>query len=253
MNILRGLLPLALLGGTAAAASAEERLTREQIYAKAAVTEVWEPVPVEVTPGTGSAPPSDAIVLFDGTNLDAWEAVKGGAAGWHVADNAMTVVAGTGDIRTRQSFTDVQLHLEWATPAEVEGDSQGRGNSGVFFMEQYEVQVLDSYDNATYPNGQAASVYKQHIPLVNASRPPGAWQSYDILFTAPRFGAGGRVVQPAYVTVLHNGVLVQHHVALQGPTEFIGKPQYSPHGAGPIKLQDHSNPVRYRNIWVREL
>ncbi|MBT3448660.1 MAG: DUF1080 domain-containing protein [Bacteroidetes Order II. Incertae sedis bacterium] len=219
------------------------------------LTEQWEPVPAIVEPGTGTgtSAPSDAIILFDGSNLDAWESVRGGNAGWVVAEGAMTVSAGVGDIRTRQQFRDVQLHIEWRTPAKVEGDGQGRGNSGVFFHELYEVQVLDSYDNTTYPNGQAASVYKQHIPLVNASRGPGVWQVYDIVFSSPVFAEDGDVVRPAFVTVFHNGVLVQNHVEVKGGTAYIGLPEYIPHGAGSIKLQDHGNPTSYRNVWVREL
>jgi hypothetical protein len=217
-------------------------------------TEVWEPEPAVVDPGDGQTPPSDAIVLFDGTNLDAWANLAGDAAGWHVEDGVMTAVAGAGDIVTRQGFGDVQLHVEWRTPADVVGDGQERGNSGVYLMQRYEVQVLDSYDNRTYSNGQAASLYKQHIPLVNASRKPGAWQTYDIVFRAPHFAADGEVDSPATVTVFHNGVLVQDHVTLLGPTLFIGDPAYAPHGPRePILLQDHSNPVSYRNIWVREL
>jgi hypothetical protein len=232
----------------------EPQLTREQILERAAVTALWEPQPPIVQPGaaTGAAP-SDAIVLFDGSNLDAWQALGGGPPGWHIEAGELVVAPGSGDIRTRSSFGDVQLHVEWATPAEVVGSGQGRGNSGVFLMERYEIQVLDSYDNPTYANGQAASIYKQHIPLVNASRGPGEWQSYDIIFTAPVFGANDRVVHPATVTVLHNGVLVHNHVALQGPTEFLGPPQYQAHGPAPIRLQDHANPVRYRNIWLRKL
>lgn len=220
---------------------------------RAEVTELWTPVPAVVTPGTGSGAPSDAIVLFDGTGFDAWRTADGEAPAWQLIQGAMEVVGGAGNIYTRADFEDVQLHIEWATPVKVESESQGRGNSGVFFMDRYEVQVLDSHNNPTYSNGQAASVYKQHIPLVNASRGPGEWQSYDIIFTAPRFNRQGRVASPAYITVLHNGVLVQNHVALQGPTEFIGKPNYEAHGPAPIRLQDHSNPVRYRNIWIREL
>ncbi len=224
-----------------------------EVHRAAQVTERWEPVPPTVTPGDDDAPPSDAIVLFDGSDLDVWEAVGGGPAGWQVAEGAMTVSPGTGDIRTRVDFEDVQLHVEWRTPAKIEGEGQGRGNSGVFLMERYEVQVLDSYQNPTYANGQAASIYKQHIPLVNASRPPGEWQSYDILFTAPRFNDAGRMVSPAQVTVLHNGVLVQHGAVLQGETEYVGAPGYKAHGPAPVRLQDHSNPVSYRNIWVRRL
>ena len=220
---------------------------------RAEVTELWEPVPEVVTPGAGYSAPSDAVVLFDGSNFDAWRTAEGEAPQWKLVGDTMEVVGGAGNIYTRAEFEDVQLHIEWATPAEVESESQGRGNSGVFFMDRYEVQVLDSFNNPTYANGQAASVYKQHIPLVNASRPPGEWQSYDIIFTAPRFNSKGRLTSPAYVTVLHNGVLVQNHVALHGPTKFIGKPNYEAHGPGPIRLQDHSNPVRYRNIWIRAL
>ncbi len=244
---------LGLLTQASTAIAAEQPLSREEILKRADVTAVWQPVPPLVSPGIGGAPPSDAVVLFEGRDLDAWQSRSGDAAGWTVSDGVMTVVPGSGDILTRQAFGSVQLHLEWRAPREIEGEGQGRGNSGIFFMDRYEVQVLDSYDNPTYPNGQAASIYKQHIPLVNASRAPGEWQSYDIIFTAPEFGASGRPVRPAHVTVLHNGVLVQHHVPLHGPTLFIGKPQYEPHGKAPIRLQDHSNPVSFRNVWVREL
>ncbi len=219
-----------------------------------AATEVWEPEPRVVQPGEGSAPPSDAVVLFDGTGLSAWRHADGRDAEWTVADGAMTVAAGTGDIFTRQGFGDVQLHVEWRSPAEVSGEGQGRGNSGVFLQGRYEVQVLDSYDNRTYSNGQAASLYKQSIPLVNATRGPGEWQSYDIIFRAPRFDGEGALAAPATVTVLHNGVLVQDHVTLRGPTVYIGEPAYEAHGdREPIALQDHGNPVSYRNIWLREL
>ena len=242
-----------LLTHASAAIAVEQPLSREEILKRADVTAVWQPVPPEVSPGIDGAPPTDAVVLFAGQGLDAWQSRSGEAAGWAVANGVMTVVPGSGDILTRRAFGSVQLHLEWRAPREIEGDGQGRGNSGIFFMDRYEVQVLDSYDNPTYPNGQAASVYKQHIPLVNASRAPGERQVYDIIFTAPVFGVGGRPVRPAYVTVLHNGVLVQHHVPLHGPTLFIGKPQYEAHGKAPIRLQDHSNPVSFRNVWVREL
>ncbi len=217
------------------------------------LTERWEPVPEIVTPGVGPRPPSDAIVLFDGASLSEWESVREGPAAWGVEDGAMTVVRGAGDIRTRRSFGSVQLHLEWRTPAAVQGEGQGRGNSGVFFQERYEVQILDSYENTTYSNGQAGSIYKQYIPLANASRPPGAWQSYDILFTAPVFGEKGKVIRPVFMTVIHNGVLIQNHVELKGRTEYIGLSEYEVHGDAPLSLQDHGNPVSYRNIWVREL
>jgi len=227
-----------------------------QLYAqkmKPQDTEVWEPEPEVVTPGEGTAAPSDAIILFDGSDLDNWESEKGGEAKWEVSDGAMTVVKGTGAIRTKEVFGDCQLHIEWRTPAEVVGKSQGRGNSGVFLQGIYEVQVLDSYNNRTYSNGQAASLYKQSMPLVNACKPPGVWQSYDIIYRAPIFDVDGKVSSPAYITVIHNGVLVQNHYMLKGHTPYIGLPEYKKHGDGPIMLQDHGNPVSYRNIWIRKL
>jgi hypothetical protein len=219
------------------------------------VTEVHEPVPPVVTPGQGMAPPSDAIVLFDGSNLNNWQSSRnGGDAQWTVQNRVMTVAPGTGDIQTRQGFGDVQLHIEWRTPEVVKGEGQGRGNSGVFFMGRYEIQVLDSYENHTYPNGQAASVYKQTIPLVNASRKPGEWQTYDIIFMAPRFNEQGRVTHPARVTVFHNGVLVQNNVGIWGDTQYIGLPTYTKHDDKlPLRLQDHGDLVSFRNIWLREL
>lgn len=218
------------------------------------LTELHEPVPRIVTPGETAAPPSDAIVLFDGTNLDHWESSNGGPVKWDFNNGILTVIDGAGGIQTKQGFGDVQLHIEWRTPAEIAGKGQGRGNSGVFLQTLYEVQVLDSYENSTYVNGQAGAVYKQHIPLVNACRPPGEWQAYDIIFTAPRFREDGTLFSPATVTVLHNGVLIQNHVTLLGPTENIGLPSYKPHDLKmPLMLQDHDNPVSYRNIWVREL
>lgn len=218
------------------------------------VTEVQEPVPQIVTPGDGTAPPSDAIVLFDGSDLSDWVNGKGEPAGWDVKDGAMTVTPGTGGIQTKQGFGDVQLHIEWRSPSVVKGEGQGRGNSGVFLMGRYEIQVLDSYENHTYPNGQAASVYKQHIPLVNATKKPGEWQTYDIIFTAPRFNEQGRVSHPARVTVIHNGVLVQNNIQIWGPTQFIGLPTYTKHEDKlPLSLQDHGDLVSFRNIWIREL
>ncbi|HVS14849.1 MAG TPA: DUF1080 domain-containing protein [Thermoanaerobaculia bacterium] len=218
------------------------------------LTEVWEPEPAVVTPGDAGAPPSDAVVLFDGADLSAWTGRDGGAAPWEVADGAFTVVPGSGAIQTRRVFGDVQLHLEWRTPEAVSGEGQGRGNSGVFLMGLYELQVLDSYQNRTYSNGQAAAIYKQHVPLVNSSRPPGVWQTYDVVFRAPRFAADGTLERPATMTVLHNGVLVQDHVELRGPTLYIGEPSYQPHARElPLMLQDHGNPVGFRNVWIRPL
>ena len=217
-------------------------------------TEVWEPEPRIVNPGEyPSSAPSDAIILFDGTNTDMWQHRDNSAVKWHVADGVMTVVKGTGAIFTKDNYGDVQLHLEWRAPAEVVSSDQGRGNSGVFLQNRYEVQILDSYENRTYSNGQAGSIYKQYMPLVNAMKPPGEWQYYDIIFTAPRFNSDGIVVSHGYLTVFHNGVLVQNHSQLQGPTVFIGLPKYQAHGEAPIQLQDHSNPVSFRNIWLRKL
>ena len=218
-------------------------------------TEVWTPEPKVITPGkTGSEAPSDAIILFNGTTTSAWQHKNGNEASWIVSENALTVKAGSGDIQTKQKFGDCQLHIEWRTPAEVKGEGQGRGNSGIFFMGLYELQVLDSYGNKTYPNGQAASIYKQHIPLVNACKPPGEWQSYDIIFTAPRFSDNGSLLEPARVTVIHNGVLVQNNVTIWGNTQYIGLPTYVKHGAKEsIALQDHGSPTSFKNIWIREL
>lgn len=219
-------------------------------------TEIWEPQPRVITAGEkpGDAP-SDAIILFDGKNLDSWTAADGSAAKWTVKDGVVTVLPKGGDIKTKKQFGDLQLHIEWRTPAEVNPSAtgQGRGNSGIFLQERYEVQVLDNYNNKTYANGQASSIYKQHIPLVNACRKPGEWQVYEIFFTAPRFNSEGRIVSPAYVTVVHNGVLSLNHVAILGPTEYIGLPVYKQYQNGAIRLQDHGNPVSYRNIWIREL
>jgi len=219
-------------------------------------TEFWEPVPVKINPGkTNTDPPSDAIVLFGGNDLNMWESMKsGGFAEWEVKDGAFTVVKGTGGIRTKQSFGDMQLHVEWSAPDEIVGEGQGRGNSGIFLMGKYEVQVLDSYESKTYSNGQAASIYKQSAPLVNAMRGPEEWQVYDIIFKAPKFDGNGMLTSPATVTVLHNGVVVQNHFTIRGPSEYIGIPNYKAHEDKlPISLQDHGNPVSFRNIWVREL
>lgn len=230
--------------------------TPEPMKMKPEMTEIWDPEIRVVTPGeTPANAPSDAIVLFDGTNLNEWTNGKGEAAEWTVADGCVTVKKGTGTIKTKRQFEDYQLHIEWRAPAEVVGESQGRGNSGIFMQGIYEVQVLDNYNNRTYRNGQAGSVYKQHPPLVNACKAPGVWQTYDIIYTAPRFKEDGTYFTPPMVTVLHNGVLVQNNVKMRGPTEYIGIPEYTvkKHGPGSIELQDHGNPVSYRNIWIREL
>lgn len=216
-------------------------------------TEVWNPVPKVVTTSSVNVP-SDAVILFDGSNLSAWTAMKdGGKAMWEVANGAMTVKPGSGDIKTQQKFGSCQLHLEFRTPPATEATGQGRGNSGVFFQEKYEVQILDNFNNRTYSNGQCASIYKQSIPLVNACKAPGEWQTYDIIFTAPVFNADGIKVSSGYFTVIHNGVLVQNHVEIKGTTEYIGLPKNDAHSKGSIILQDHGNLISYRNIWLREL
>ncbi|HET9486242.1 MAG TPA: DUF1080 domain-containing protein [Chryseosolibacter sp.] len=217
-------------------------------------TEVWEPEPKVIAPGqTPGDAPSDAIVLFDGKNLDSWVGKDGKTARWTLADGAMTVAKGTGDLKTKQTYGDIQLHIEWRTPGVVQGEGQGRGNSGIFLSEKYELQVLDSYNNRTYSNGQAGSIYKQAIPMVNASKPPGAWQVYDVVFIAPRFNHDGTLNTPGRITVFHNGVLIHHNTEIKGTTEYIGKPKTVAHGKSSIRLQDHGNPTSFRNIWVREL
>jgi hypothetical protein len=216
-------------------------------------TEIWEPDPRIVTPGANGAAPSDALVLFDGKNLENWTGDDGKPAKWTVADNALTVSPGTGGIKTKQSFGDIQLHIEWRTPAKVQGDGQDRGNSGIFLQERYEIQVLDSYNNKTYVNGQAGAIYKQHPPLVNAVKGPGEWQTYDIVFIAPKFDANGNVVSPGRMTAFLNGILVQHYSEIKGTTTNVGQPKYKAHGSAPLSLQDHGNPTSFRNIWVREL
>lgn len=205
------------------------------------------------TSAVTTPPPADATVLFGGGSMDGWLNAQGAPARWKVANGYMEVAAGTGDIHSTSAWRDVQLHVEWAVPATLAGEGQDRGNSGVFLMGRYEVQVLDSYGNTTYPDGQAAAIFGQYPPLVNASLPLGEWQSFDIVFHRPRF-EGGRVVRPARFTVFHNGVLVQDDVALVGPTSFGRRAPYDNHADRlPLSLQDHTFPVRYRNIWIREL
>jgi hypothetical protein len=235
--------------GLAADAPPESSLPRPEL------TEQWVPKVPEVAAPDGGVP-SDAIVLFDGSTLDAWTPIRDGASGWKIIDGAMVVVPGEKpcDQMTTRAFGDVQLHLEFRTPAEIKGEGQGRGNSGIFFMGLYEIQILDSWRNETYSNGQLASIYKQHIPLGNPARPPGEWQSYDVVFVAPRFTADGTLLSPARMTAFLNGVLVQYDAVLRGPTVYRGQPKYEPHPAKlPLVLQDHRNPVAFRNIWVREI
>ena len=217
------------------------------------------PQPPVITPGVESTqeqpgkPPSDAVILFNGKDLAGWESVKGGPALWKVEKGYFEVAPHTGDIKTKQVFGDCQLHVEWAAPNPPHGQDQDRGNSGVYLMSLYEVQVLDSYESKTYPDGQAAAIYGQYAPLVNACRPPGQWQSYDIIFHGPRFDTAGKIVRPATFTVLHNGVLVQDHVTVLGLTDGEHEPYRQTPTKLPVKLQDHNHPVRFRNIWIREL
>jgi hypothetical protein len=254
-------LALATLVSVAAALSAQE-----PAKPKPEETEVWQPVPKIVTPGaTYAMPPSDAIVLFDGKNQDEWVSAQDHMpAKWIVSDGILTVskAPGVGNIETKRSFKNYQLHIEWRIPENITGSGQARGNSGVFMASTgpgdagYELQVLDSYINTTYVNGQAGSIYKQSAPLVNPNRKPGEWQSYDIVWTAPTFNADDSLKTPAYATVFFNGVLVQNHFELKGQTLYIGKPFYKKYETAPIKLQahgDHSEPISFRNIWVREL
>jgi hypothetical protein len=218
------------------------------------------PFPPVITPGTCSTQdepgkaPSDAVVLFDGKDLSHWQGGRGREPRWTVQDGVMVAKPGAGEVRSRDEFGDCQIHLEFASPNPPHGKDQDRGNSGVIIFGLYEIQVLDSYENITYADGQAAAIYGQYPPLVNASRPPGQWQTYDIIFTAPRFKADGTVESPAFVTMLHNGVLVHNHTAPIGAMAYRAVGKYTPHGPkGPILLQDHGNPVRFRNIWVRPI
>ncbi|MCE5346584.1 MAG: DUF1080 domain-containing protein [Bacteroidales bacterium] len=222
------------------------------------MTEIMDPEVKIIQPAmiAGDAP-SDAIVLFNGKDVNSeWEDSKGNPTKWIIMDGALVCVKGSGVIKTKRKFSNFQLHIEWKTPSDVSGDGQGRGNSGVYLQGLYEVQVLDSYNNRTYRQGQAGSLYKQYAPLVNASRKPGEWQSYDIIYTAPSFGSDTTIYfTPPRVTILHNGVLIQNNVSLRGPTVYVGIPEYfiKKHGPESLVLQDHGNPVAYRNIWIREL
>ena len=243
---------------------------------KSRATEVWDPIPPIIRAGENNSAPSDAVILLGENDLSEWQHDDGSPIKWKFCEGVLTVEKKTGQIKTKKKFGSCQLHIEWRTPLFTEeqakinnndkillqeqfkgyviGEGQGRGNSGVFLQERYEVQVLDSYDNLTYSNGQAGSIYKQHIPLVNVCKPPGEWQTYDIIFNAPKFNEDGTLEIPGYVTVLQNGVLIQNHVEIKGPTAWIGKPNYEKHNPKEsITIQDHGNPVSYRNIWIREL
>jgi hypothetical protein len=257
VQIMQKLL-FALLSGTLLLAAAAPAWSKVDTNWK--IHDRGRPLPPVVDPGTASTPdvpgraPSDAVVLFDGKDLSKWAHKDGSAAKWKVANGYAEVVANSGYIYTRQAFGDCQLHVEFAEPLPAKGADQERGNSGVYLMGLYEIQVLDSYENKTYADGQAAAVYGQYPPLVNSARPPGQWQSYDIVFHGPHFDAAGKLLRPARVTVFHNGVLVQDNVAPSGPTEHGERPPYkvTPEKL-PMALQDHGDPVRYRNIWIREL
>ncbi len=238
--------------------NAQEKQYPEPERMRPGMTEFWTPQPKIVTPGdilTNSAP-SDAVVLFDGRNLDAWESVKGGNAGWTVHDGVFTVKKGTGDIRTKEKFGSFQLHIEWLVPENISGESQARGNSGVFLQGMYEIQILDCYGNETYANGQTGSVYKQVIPLANAMRAPGEWNVYDIIYSAPVFNEDGTYKVAPVVTVIQNGVVLLNNFTIRGTTEYIGHPKVKVHGDGPIVLQDHGDPspaISFRNVWIRRM
>ena len=262
----RALVGLSILAFTLSLDARQPQATRDDSLPSPAATEVWEPVPKSVRPGpTNTAPPADAVVLFDGTSLDEWVNTADRApAGWKIEGGALTVVKQprVGNIETKRRFRNYQLHIEWLIPANITGAGQDRGNSGIFLASTgpgdagYELQILDSFENKTYVNGQAGSVYKQFAPLVNASRQPGEWQVYDVVWTAPTFLSNGSLRTPAYLTAFHNGVLIQNHVELAGETVFRGKPAYRKYDAAPIKLQMHNDAspaISFRNIWLREL
>jgi hypothetical protein len=258
------LLTLPLLAGLIVPLAAQQAPANAAQKPRPEDTEVWEPVPKVVAPGTSTwTAPADAIILFDGKGLDEWVATKDKSpAKWTVADGVMTVNKPAGNIETKRSFRNYQLHLEWRIPEKISGSGQGRGNSGLFLASTgpgdagYELQIVDCLQNKTYVNGQAGSIYKQSPPLVNACRKPGEWQSYDVIWTAPTFNADGSMKTPAAVTAFHNGVLIQNDFELKGETVYIGQPTYKKHDAAPIKLQSHgdpSEPISFRNIWIREL
>ncbi len=249
---------LSALACTALANAQEKKEYPQQERMTPGMSEYWTPQPKIVTPGdqaTASAP-SDAIVLFDGKDLSAWESPKGGPAEWDVHDGVFTVNKSKGDIQTKQSFGSYQLHIEWQIPENITGSSQVRGNSGIYMQNMYEVQVLDCYNNETYVNGMTGAIYKQTPPMVNAMRKPGEWNVYDIIYNAPVFNEDGTYKVHPYITVIQNGIVLQNHTEIWGTTEYIGWPQVKAHGDGPILLQSHgdpSAPISYRNIWIRPL
>ena len=266
VNVFRlGVLSMVFVGSASLLMAAQDRVQNKPAKMKPEDTEVWKPEPPVVTPGpaVSQLPPSDAIVLFDGKNLDEWVTTQNKApATWTVEDGTMKVNKRGGNIETKHRFKDYQLHVEYKIPENIQGTSQGRGNSGVFLASTgggdagYELQILDNSNNKTYVNGMAGSIYKQAIPLANACRKPGEWQYYDVTWTAPRFKADGSLESPAFVTVFLNGVLVEDHFQLKGETAYIGRPQYKPYDTAPIKLQahgDNSPPISFRNIWAREI
>ncbi len=264
MGVITGLLSFACNDSTKTSEEKTETPTQkmdsvtQKEPTKPEETEIWEPVPPKVNPNQQNGAPSDAIILFDGSNLDAWESAKeeAGEAAWTLnGDGSMTVKDKSGDIQTKQSFGSVQLHLEWRSNPDNTQTNQNRSNSGVFLQNRYEVQILDNNDNPTYVNGMVGSIYKQSIPLAMAAKPTGEWNTYDIIFHAPEFDSEGNKTKSATLTVLLNGVLIQDHFELEGTTEYIGWPKNDAHGPAPIKLQDHQDQsgVSYRNIWVREL
>lgn len=259
-RVLPATLPMVVFCLASSLLSAQQKIPTPPPMAPG-MTEFWEPEVTVVTPGRPTAnaaitAPSDAVVLFDGSDLSQWVHPDGSPAKWAVRNGVFTVNKGTGDIQTKQHFQDFQLHIEWLIPAGISGESQSRGNSGIFMQGIYELQLLDSYHNRTYANGQAGSIYKQTPPMKNAMRPPGDWNVYDILYTAPRFNEDSSLFSPARITVIHNGVVIQYHTQVTGHTPYVGLPRYRYHGKGPVKLQDHgdpSAPISFRNVWIRRL